>query len=193
MRKLSIEFSAELTLPNIDEFYTNVCEAIKAKYSNTINVNYYVDFMGRSKDSVDAERDKAFAELEKEATLCLLSYMESVFRTDFIIRCDLKKKDKLSLLFRKSYDRTKRKYQYGFRDVVIDGWKEVYPAHKNAFDRIVEMMNYRNWLAHGRYWVFKDNPGKYTYSAVHDVIEAFESSFQMVILRYTKVGEPVTG
>ena len=137
-------------------------------------------------------KDRAYAELEKEATMCLLSYMESAFRTDFVMRCDLKKKDKLSLLFRKSYDRNKRKYQYGFNDVVIKGWKEIYPEHKTEFDRIVEMMNYRNWLAHGRYWKFKDNIAKYSYSAVHNAIESLENAFQSVIMRPSLIGEAVS-
>lgn len=192
MRKLSIEFSGELTLPNIEEFYSNVQEAIRARYSDSINSNYLSDFLGRTQTSVDEERDRAYAELEKEATMCLLSYMESAFRTDFVMRCDLKKKDKLSLLFRKSYDRNKRKYQYGFNDVVIKGWKEIYPEHKTEFDRIVEMMNYRNWLAHGRYWKFKDNIAKYSYSAVHNAIESLENAFQSVIMRPSLIGEAVS-
>lgn len=191
MRKLSIEFTGALSLPVIDEYYSNVRESIRTKYSDVLNVNYLSDFFGRSLCSVEEERDKAYDELEKEATLCLLSYMESIFRTDFIMRCELKKKDMLALLFRKTYSPAKRKYQYGFKDVVISGWKEVHPDKTDAFNHILEMMEFRNWLAHGRYWVFKDNPNKYTYAAVHGVIEAFENAFNGQIQRPSMIGMPL--
>ena len=191
MRKLSIEFTGALSLTAIDNFYSNVREAIRTKYSDTLNINYLADFFGRSPNSVEEERDRAYEELEKEATLCLLSYMESIFRTDFILRCELKKKDKLAILFRKTYSPTKRKYQYGFKDVVIKGWKEVHPDKVDAFNHILEMMEFRNWLAHGRYWVFKDNPNKYTYTAVHSAIEAFENTFNGQIQKPSRIGMPI--
>ena len=191
MRKLSVEFTGALSLAVIDEYYSSVREAIRTKYSDTLNINYLADFFGRSSRSVEEERDKAYEELEKEATLCLLSYMESVFRTDFIMRCELKKKDKLAMLFRKTYSPSKRKYQYGFKDVVISSWKEVHPSKTDTFNRILEMMEFRNWLAHGRYWAFKDNLNKYTYEAVHSVIEAFENAFNEQLQRPSMIGIPL--
>lgn len=189
MRKLSIELSEKLSLSFIDDYYNKARYSISLKYDKLLNGNFENDFCGRTTASVEDEAKELFAELEKEATLCLLSYLESIFRMDFIIRCDLKKKDKLSLLFRKSYDRSKRKYQYGFKDVVINGWKSIYPEYKNTFDGIIQMMDYRNWLAHGRYWTFKDNPEKYRYWAVYKNIELFENAFINMLNRPSKVGD----
>lgn len=85
--------------------------------------------------------------------MAILAFVESLFRTDFIIRCELKKSDKLSIRYRHTYNPAKRIYTYSYHD------------------------NYRNWLAHGRYWQFKDNPAKYKIEKIRNLAHRIQTVF----------------
>lgn len=63
------------------------------------------------------------------------------------------------------------------------------PEQKDTFDRLVDAFKYRNWVAHGRYWHFKDNPNKFTFNAIWMLNEKIDVILEGKILTLLNVGE----
>lgn len=63
------------------------------------------------------------------------------------------------------------------------------PEVKNLVDELKEANNYRNWLAHGRYWQFKDNPAKYKIEKIRDLAHRIQSTFGSELKIVPKIGE----
>lgn len=188
MSKIRFHFAEGMPIDSINSYYDSVKKAITTMFSPTANNNYAVDFCGLSLIEIQEEQDNLYDELEIEATLCLIAYLESLFRTDFIVRCELKKRDVLSRLYRAAYNPIKAPYTYSFKEFILENWKKAYPNEKALMDRIIEMMNFRHWIAHGRYWMFKDNPNKFTYSAVYHNIKSIESHLSPLLCSIPPIG-----
>lgn len=125
MAKIKFDFSkSPLSAKEILDYYTHVVSAIECKYSQDGNKNYTTDFLGYSEVKVKSEKNLLLKELSVEASLCLLSFIESRFRIDFIIRCQRRKKDSLSTDFRAIYNPAKRLYTYSLTDDIIENWKK---------------------------------------------------------------------
>ena len=45
---------------------------------------------------------------------------------------------------------------------IIESWKDCYSSNKNIFSNFKDLLNFRHWVAHGRYWDPK--LGKYYYT-----------------------------
>ncbi len=190
MAKIKFDFSkSPLSAKEILDYYTHVVSAIECKYSQDGNKNYTTDFLGYSEVKVKSEKNLLLKELSVEASLCLLSFIESRFRIDFIIRCQRRKKDSLSTDFRAIYNPAKRLYTYSLTDDIIENWKKNMPEQKDTFDRLVDAFKYRNWVAHGRYWHFKDNPNKFTFNAIWMLNEKIDVILEGKILTLLNVGE----
>lgn len=190
MAKIKFDFSkSPLSAKEILDYYTHVVSAIECKYSQDGNKNYTTDFLGYSEVKVKSEKNLLLKELSVEASLCLLSFIESRFRIDFIIRCQRRKKDSLSTDFRVIYNPAKRLYTYSLTDDIIENWKKNMPEQKDTFDRLVDAFKYRNWVAHGRYWHFKDNPNKFTFNAIWMLNEKIDVILEGKILTLLNVGE----
>lgn len=190
MAKIKFDFSkSPLSAKEILDYYTHIVSAIECKYSQDGNKNYTTDFLGYSEVKVNSEKNLLLKELSVEASLCLLSFIESRFRIDFIIRCQRRKKDSLSTDFRAIYNPAKRLYTYSLTDDIIENWKKNMPEQKDTFDRLVDAFKYRNWVAHGRYWHFKDNPNKFTFNAIWMLNEKIDVILEGKILTPLNVGE----
>ena len=107
-------------------------------------------------------------ELSTDVSFAILAYIESRFRTDFIVRRrNRKRSDLLAGLFHANFKMSKEFYSYPLVTGIFKDWKETYAENDvllNLFNQLGQAFDYRNWVAHGRYWVFKDNPNKYTYN-----------------------------
>ena len=177
MRKIQFNFNEHnQSLEDLESYYDDVKAAIDLKYSKA-NPYYTSDFQMMTDSEVETERDENYLELSREASMAILAFVESLFRTDFIIRCELKKSDKLSKRYRHTYNPAKRIYTYSYNDVVLDGWVQLYPEEKNLINELKEANSYRNWLAHGRYWQFKDNPAKYKIEKIRDLAHRIQTAF----------------
>ena len=189
MRKIQFNFNEHnQSLESLENYYDEVKAAIDLKYSKA-NPYYTSDFQMMTNTEVETERDENYMELSCEASMAILALVESSFRTDFIIRCELKKSDKLSKRYRHTYNPAKRIYTYSYNDVVLDGWAEYRPEEKNLINELKEANNYRNWLAHGRYWQFKDNPAKYKIEKIRDLAHRIQSTFGSELMIVPKIGE----
>ena len=189
MAKVKFDFSeCPLDPREISLYYNRAVSSIECKYSQNDNASYSVDFFSYSEKDVASEKNKLLDELSVQATLCLLSYEESRFRIDFIIRCQSRKKDFLTKSFRQFYKPAKRPYSYSLADDIIAVWKKFLPENKTIFDRFINAYNYRNWIAHGRYWNFKDNPRKFSFDAVWMLHEELDRILENHMLGILNIG-----
>jgi hypothetical protein len=189
MRKIQFNFNEHnQSLESLESYYDEVKAAIDLKYSKA-NPYYTADFQMMTDSEVESERDENYMELSREASMSILAFVESLFRTDFIIRCELKKSDKLSIRYRHTYNPAKRIYTYSYNDVVLDGWADFRPEEKDLINELKEANNYRNWLAHGRYWQFKDNPAKYKIEKIRNLAHRIQAVFGSELKSVPKIGE----
>ena len=97
--------------------------------------------------------DHHISELEKNISFNILSALEASFRIDYLIRTRTKYKDDLSREFRELY-KSKEK-DVSLEQDILTIWKQEYPSFKSIVSEYIGALNYRHWLAHGRYWVPK--------------------------------------
>ena len=91
-------------------------------------------------------------ELDDQVTLALVASFEASFQTDFAHRArKARLKDPVSRACRTLA--TKYRERVRFEDI-LDVWKEA-TGQRQVFGHFAQLLNYRHWLAHGRYWVHK--------------------------------------
>ena len=56
----------------------------------------------------------------------------------------------------------------GVQDI-LDSWKSERPSYKNFCGQLKEVLKYRHWLAHGRYWVPKFP--KFDFDTIYSLVE----------------------
>lgn len=182
-RKVNFGYSrANLSLDEINQTYDNVLSAIDIKYSEDKNIEYTKCFFGYTIDEINKERESVCKEIEKEIILTLFASVEAILRADFINRCQLKRKDKLSMFYRKGYNASRRIYTYSLSEIVLKGWKEYLPIHENLINQVNESYKYRNWLAHGRYWQLEKSFSKYDYYTLYALLKAFIAAIEPYIV-----------
>jgi hypothetical protein len=165
------------SLEDIEEYYVDSENALNSYYEPS-NASRNPKFIGYTKDEIDNELKSRKKSLDRMCSLEILAAIEAKFRIDYLIRSQKKKKDDLSKKFREIY-RTK-KNKASLTDDIIRTWKSEYPQHKTRLDNLGKALDYRNWLAHGRYWMPKKSPyiSKYDYLTIYtlakDILENME-------------------
>lgn len=108
-------------------------------------------FLGLTAIEYEAALSDMRNELDTQVTLALVASLEASFRIDFEQRWRKRLKDNASREFRKLAQ------QYGTRvrfEDILDVWKK-HTGGAQIFGRLAQLLNYHDWLAHGRYWVHK--------------------------------------
>ena len=143
--------------------------------------------MGQTSSEITNSREEALEELSIAAGFCLLSWIESLFRKDFVARISRhKRKDCLSTYYLESYNPAEKTYRYGLNKI-FDAWKNNSPKLSDkeidVLRKLPQYFEYRNWIAHGRYWMFREAnwQKKYNFDSVYimasEVIETFDKFF----------------
>lgn len=145
-----------VTLNDVASYYDNSKEAIE-QYYDPLGVN--PSLVGLSPREVRTKRDKLLRELSIECGMMLMSAVEAAFRSDFVLRCRKSKKEQIDRDFKKVLEGVKELYQVRIKEDIIDRWAEEYPADKHNFSLLKNRFDYRNWIAHGRYWNKFQNAG----------------------------------
>jgi len=148
-------------IEEIEKYYTQSNKAFD--YYFMIN---NLDFIGLSIDELNQSRQQQVKFLDRQCSLELLSFLEARFRIDYIIRCKERKKDSLSKAFREI--QRKKNHKISLIDDIVSTRKQLFPQNKPLFDQFQKSLDYRNWLAHGRYWEPIRNPHikKYDYLSI---------------------------
>lgn len=136
--------------------YKNAIYEYKIKIVSNINniesqVNLPQEILGLSLKELDDYFERLYKELENVTCLSLLSAVEAELRKDYLVRAYDKKKDTLSKKFRNIYKQ--KNQRASLEEDILEAWRETYPQLKGIIGTYKSALNYRNWLAHGRYWI----------------------------------------
>lgn len=97
-------------------------------------------------------------ELDRMIMLDLFTALEGRVRADFDDRVRRRKKDALSQHYCALEKSGKFLNGRVPLETLAEAWKQHLSICKNHIGNIRGAWYYRNWLAHGRWWVFKQNP-----------------------------------
>lgn len=120
-------------------------------------------FRGLSARDLDRVFREIRQELELEVCLALLASFEVILRDDFDARVHSRKSGPKALTdaFRALDRRTQEARRRGpALDQLLTEWKVAFPSASNTIGAFgVVVVNFRNWLAHGRSWSPKGHGG----------------------------------
>lgn len=188
-------------IPSKFQFSNNPADidAIKSYYDNVklgLDIRFDKDNqnnVGESEKTLNKEKNKALLELNIEGGFVLLSIIESVFRTDFICRCRKNKKDAIDKDFKAVLQRVDQLYKIDLRESILERWKEEFPDNAHDFSVMKQRFEYRNWIAHGRYWKAFGNAGKdmYSFDNLYREVSSLLSLVGHRLLKVENIGEPI--
>ena len=95
------------------------------------------------------------SETDWHFSLALMASIEGLFHSQLKILLKRKRKDRvaksLRQVFRDQKDQIEQDIYMRFDDI-LDTWKKVDQTAAIAISKLKDMLQYRHWLAHGRYW-----------------------------------------
>lgn len=185
------------TLDDIKSYYDKLLSSLEYKYSRTQNAEYEAMFPEMSEQEVARELAELKEELSMEGSFELLSFLEKEFRTDCYLRCVGRFRDEMSKHFKQAYLEAKKvQYRIPLLDVIVNEWKrQKLNEHPHDVDTLAlfsginDMFNFRNWMAHGRYWEFPYHPGKHHFDAIWLMVNQVEDQLGPYFYRNIPVGE----
>ena len=138
-----------LTYNEIAEHHAKIKKCIK---------NYYLsanddEFANLTPAELDILLKDDLLFQDYEDTLVLLTYIESIFRVDFTVRCQLKLRDSISKKFREIQKVNGKKVSLE-RDILAC-WKKSGNLQAKLSEMVNHAIKFRHWLAHGQYWTPK--------------------------------------
>lgn len=171
-RKNTSFTNAHSTIEEIERYYIDSEDSLNSYY----DVDFESDeilakFIGYSKDEAFNELKERKETLDRMCSLELLAAIEARIKIDYIIRGQDKLRDDFSKKVRVVYD--SKENRASLKDDIIAVWRTELPEHKKRLDNLAQALDYRNWLAHGRYWHPKRAPHiyKYDYLSIYSLAE----------------------
>ena len=125
-------------------------------------------FVGFTLDELNEYFDESKRELEHVVCFNLISLTEAYLRTDFYTKVYNKDKSNIGRIYREIYKQKNNKIS--LKEDIIKNWQNNKFDAKSAFSKYIGLINYRHWLAHGRYWVPKFGQ-KYTPEITYNIVE----------------------
>lgn len=148
MANKKVSFSNEvLSIQEIADYYSRSEKALRAFYLD--NKQYFV---GYTLDEIEEELDKYISELDKSCSFAVLATIEAYIRVDFLQRCYNKEKDLISRDFRDLFKI--KEHHTSLNDEILTLWRK-HLSRSSSISELRAALHYRDWLAHGRYWVAK--------------------------------------
>lgn len=139
---------------------SDLLEAIK---NNSLVPEKYIGF---NSAEIEAHIKSQLTELENVTSLSLLSAVEAKLRRDYLLRVYARKRDEISRSMKQIYNEKADKAS--LEEDILECWKGVHPELKRIVGDYRGALKYRNWLAHGRYWLPKFG-GKYDLYTVYAI------------------------
>lgn len=164
-----VSFSNEHSnLEEIEEYYFDSDQALQQYF---LSPTVAPKFIGYTLIELQSELKNRTENLDRMCSLELLAALEARFRVDYLVRCQKKKRDGFSKKMRAIY--RKKENQASLVDDIISTWRKEHPQHKARLDSLQGALDYRNWLAHGRYWQPRKMPhiSKYDYLSLYSLAD----------------------
>ncbi len=143
-KRVSFSFQ-KLLINEIESYYVISEKALRTFYQSSDH-----HFVGYTLDELDEELDNYIDELDKSCAFTVLAAIEAHLRVDYLQRCYNKEKDNLSRDFRALYKN--KGTSVSLSDDILALWAK-YLLNKSSISELRSALHYRDWLAHGRYWV----------------------------------------
>lgn len=163
-----------LKLEEIANYY-NDSDASLRLYFSTKNPNFEQRFPTYTYEEVVLELNERIDELDRSTSLSLLAALEAVFRTDYKIRSEKRKKDALSKYFKEIFKN--KEERASLDEDLLNAWKEHTSVQAKLIEDLKGAYKYRHWLAHGRHWTPKMGRPDYDYSDIYTLAERTINSF----------------
>jgi hypothetical protein len=168
------------TLNDIEAYYVDSADALNFYFDPSgISDHFDIRFHGYSRIMIDHELKLRKEALDRMCSLEILASLEARFRLDYLVRCQKKRKDDLSKNLRDIYKKFENKAS--LKDDILYTWKMVFNEHKTRLDELGKALDYRNWLAHGRYWFPKKSPhiARYDYLSIYALAADITSNMEL--------------
>lgn len=159
------------SLAEIAEYHNDVVDSLKLFLRSDYQENdpRFVSLTPEEfRERLNSLRIDRIEETEVRSTFAVLAAMEAALRVDYVLRAVQKRKDDLSRAFRGVYK--KRQERVRLEDL-LDLWAEHHPQLKRYVSELRAALNFRHWMAHGRYWQRPTN-GRFDYASIYDLAEA---------------------
>lgn len=171
-----ILFSDEhLALEEISRQHTNVENSVTLYFSND-NPRFAEIFSHYSPGELLEERNGCLVEHGLSASMTVLAAVEAAFRIDFELRCRNTSSDPISNGLR-MMRRERVQHSISFTQEILHTWERVFPRGSDAISAMREAFQFRNWLAHGRYW--EPDTDKIDYGDVYALAESVFELFPL--------------
>lgn len=160
------------TIEDIENYYVDSEGSLTSYYEVDFESGEIsAKFIGYSKDDIFGELKERKETLDRMCSLELLAAIEARVKIDYIIRGQNKLKDDFSKKLRLVYD--SKENRASLKDDIISVWRTEKPEHKTRLDNFGLALDYRNWLAHGRYWQPKRAPHihRYDYLSIYSLAQ----------------------
>ncbi|KAF3978157.1 MAG: hypothetical protein HFP77_03365 [Methylococcales symbiont of Iophon sp. n. MRB-2018] len=169
------------TIEDIEEYYVDSEDSLNSFYDVDFNSGEIsVKFFGYSKKELFDELKERKETLDRMCSLEILVAIEARIKIDYIIRGQDKLKDQFSKKIRVVYG--SKENRASLKDDIISIWRSEFPEHKTRLDNFCSALDYRNWLAHGRYWQPKKAPHvhKYDYLSIYSLAEDILNNMNLI-------------
>lgn len=133
------------------EYFENSLESLGALRREAISgeIGPESKFYGLTPEEFSFAIERARTELEHQVVLLITASFEAVLRVDLAIRCRQRRRDSHSRALRARF--RSRNFHEIRLDEILDVWKaQVGSARK--LGNLRQLVLFRHWLAHGRYW-----------------------------------------
>jgi hypothetical protein len=164
-----------LKIEDIFKHYNELSASLRL-YFSPANPDYVTRFAFEPEAVVEKLYNKQLIEVDLSCTLTLLASLEAYFKVDYLLRCKLKKRDPLSRALRLIYKRKQGRARLS--EDILYAWKTSTTIPPSLIGDIARVFGFRNWLAHGRWWVQK--PGRtYDFFSVYILASKVLDSFPL--------------
>jgi hypothetical protein len=163
-------------LTEIANYHNDTVDSLNLFFSTPKTLES-VRFAGSTREEVDAVLFERIEETDLRSCLILLASIEAALRVDYRVRTQTKQKDGLSRDFRDMY-KTHQEW-VGLSDQILDSWVKHHPNLKPLVGELRSALQFRHWLAHGRYWQPKWGR-QYDYLNIYNLADLIFSGFPLM-------------
>ncbi len=180
-RKKTTFTNAHSTIGDIEGYYVDSESALNSFYSVDLGLGEIpAKFFGYAAQEVFDELKERKETLDRMCSLELLAAIEARIKIDYLVRGQNKLRDQFSKKIRVVYDSKETKAS--LKGDIISVWRSEFPEHKTRLDNFCLALDYRNWLAHGRYWQSTKAPHiyKYDYLSIYLLAEDIIGNLNLI-------------